>query len=145
MDVTRVRRVGRALALLVAVLAPEAARGQGGVLRVGAARVDITPPGVAAGTVRDSLYVRAIVIDNGVTRAALISADQAGSDEALWSTASREIGAELGAPPENVLISVTHTHSAGGPTSFMRSPLLPGALMEVVRQARRLRKRRSAP
>ena len=136
MDVTRVRTVCLAPALLVAVLAPQAVWGQGGVLRVGAARVDITPPGVAARAVRDSQYVRAIVIDNGVTRAALISADQAGSDEALWATASREIAAELEAAPENVLISVTHTHSAGGPSSFMRSPLLPAALTEVIRRAR---------
>src|SRR5688572_3463562 len=105
------RPFARTLLVLAAVLAPGIAWGQGGALRVGAARVNITPPGVAAATVRDSLYVRAIVIDNGVTRAALISADQAGSDEATWATASREIGAALDAPPENVLISVTHTHS----------------------------------
>jgi neutral ceramidase len=136
MDSIRSRGAGKVLLLLLALLVPGVARGQGGALRVGAARVEITPPGLDPATIRDPLYVRAVVIDDGVTRAALISADQAGSEEALWSTASREIAAEIGVPVENVLISVTHTHSAGGPTSFMRSPALPGALIEVVRQAR---------
>ena len=74
MATVRDRRPGHLLVLLVAAFAPQVAWAQSAGLRVGAARVNITPPGVAAVAVRDSLYVRAIVIDNGVTRAALISA-----------------------------------------------------------------------
>ena len=52
-----------------------------GNLRVGAARVDITPPADRANSssgkyAHERLYVRAIVLDNGSARAALIGADQ---------------------------------------------------------------------
>jgi hypothetical protein len=88
-------------------------------------------------TVRDRLYVRAVVVDNGATRAALISADQIAVGEETWATAVREIASELDAPVENIIIiAATHTHSNGGPSSFMRSPLLPAALTEAVRLAR---------
>lgn len=120
MAAIRDRRLRHMLVLLVAAaFAPHLAWGQSPGLRVGAARFNITPAGIPPASVRDSLYVRAIVIDNGVTRAALISADQAGSDESLWTSASREIASELDTPPENILLSVTHTHSAGGASSFM--------------------------
>jgi hypothetical protein len=54
-----------------------------GKLRVGAARVDITPPSDSANPpsgkyAHERLYVRAIVLDSGSTRAALIGADQGG-------------------------------------------------------------------
>jgi neutral ceramidase len=76
------------------------------------------------------------VIDNGSTRAALISADQVGIGEAAWDTAAKQIARELNAPVENIVISATHAHSNGGANSFMSSPALPGALVEAVRQAR---------
>jgi hypothetical protein len=52
-----------------------------GDFRVGAARVDITPPADPANPpsgkyAHERLYVRAIVLDNGSARAALIGADQ---------------------------------------------------------------------
>lgn len=126
----------RTLLFVPLVLAAPALEAQGGSLRVGAAKVEITPPGVDPATVRDPLYVRAIVIDNGQTRASLIGADQVAVGEAIWSAAARDIAAELNAPVENVMISASHTHSNGGPSSFLSSPLLPEALREVVRQAR---------
>jgi hypothetical protein len=51
-----------------------------GTLRVGAARVDITPAADPARPpsgkyAHEKLYVRAIVLDNGSARAALIAAD----------------------------------------------------------------------
>jgi hypothetical protein len=70
-------------------------------------------------TVRDRLYVRAVVVDNGATRAALISADQIAVGEETWATAVREIASELDAPVENIIIAATHTHSNGGLSSFM--------------------------
>ena len=130
------RRVRRVLLLLLASFAPSVASGQGGGLRVGAARVDITPPGQPEATIRDRLYVHAIVIDNGTTRAALINADQVGIGDAAWAAATREIARELSAPVENILLSPTHAHSNGGPNSFLTSPALPGAFVEAVRQAR---------
>lgn len=100
-----------------------------GALRAGAAKVDITPPlqPMSNGwpeTLRDHLYVRAIVLDNGSTRAALINADQGGLSSAIWDDASKKIAAELQCPVENILISAIHTHSDGG--LFSRSMTLPG-------------------
>jgi hypothetical protein len=51
-----------------------------GRLRAGAARVDITPPinpqyPPSGKYEHEHLYVRSIVLDNGVTRAALLNAD----------------------------------------------------------------------
>ena len=88
-------RPGRVLALLLALVAPQVASGQGGELRVGAARVDVTPRGQPEATIRDRLYVHAIVIDNGATRAALINADQVGIGEAAWEAAAREPDARI--------------------------------------------------
>src|SRR5215831_1373010 len=100
-----------------------------GTLRAGAAKVDITPPlePMSNGwpeTLRDHLYVRAIVLDNGTTRAALINADQGGLGDPVWNDASKRIAAELNCPVENVLMSAIHTHSDGG--GFSRTMTLPG-------------------
>jgi neutral ceramidase len=91
-----------------------------GNLRVGAVRVDITPPADPANPpsgkyAHEKLYVRAIVLDNGSTRAALIGADQAGLPEGVWLGASKQIAAELNCPVENIIMSATHTHSGWGP------------------------------
>jgi hypothetical protein len=90
-----------------------------GTLRVGATRVDITPPADPAHPppgkyAHEKLYVRAIVLDNGSARAALIGADQGGLFEAVWQAASKQIAAELNCPVENIVMSATHTHSGWG-------------------------------
>ena len=91
-----------------------------GALRAGAARVDITPAADPANPPsgkysHERLYVRAIVLDNGTTRAALIGADQSMLFENVWEAASKQIAAELSCPVENIILSVTHSHSAWGP------------------------------
>ena len=88
-------------------------------IRVGAAKVDVTPsenerPKNNLG-VLDRLYARAIVVDNGVSSAALISVDAGAIPDVLWQTVSGQIDKELGIPPARVLLTATHTHSAGGP------------------------------
>jgi neutral ceramidase len=123
-----------------------------GNLRVGAARVDITPASDPTNPpsgkyAHEGLYVRAIVLENGSARAALIGADQAGIPEAVWQAASKQIAAELNCPVENVLMSATHTHSGWGPGGFpgMRGlrpdpnvplPPLVGQILDAVRQAK---------
>jgi hypothetical protein len=105
------------LALSLCWTASAAARGN---LRVGAARVDITPPADPANPpsgkyAHERLYLRAIVLDNGSARAALIGADQGGLFEGVWRAASKQIAAELNCPVENIVMSATHSHSAWGP------------------------------
>ena len=94
-----------------------------GTLRVGAARVDITPAADPAHPpsgkyAHEKLYVRAIVLDNGSTRAALIGADQGMLYDAVWQPASKQIASELNCPVENIVMSATHTHSGWGPGGF---------------------------
>ena len=88
-------------------------------LRAGAARVEITPP-LAAGFSgptgkyeHEHLFVRAIVVDNGTARAALIGADQSNLSDGEWNQASQRIAKELDCPVANILMSATHTHSPG--------------------------------
>jgi hypothetical protein len=88
-----------------------------GALRAGAARVDITPPAnpeyrASGKYAHERLYIRAIVLDNGVTRAALIGADQSRLADDVWANASRQIAEELSCPVANIIISATHSHSA---------------------------------
>ncbi len=129
-----------------------AAATESGSLRVGAARVDITPAADPARPptgkyAHEHLYVRAIVLDNGITRAALISTDQGGLSEPIWAEASKQISAELKCPVENILMSATHTHSSSMPAPPEKPgdpphPFLPPVefmvknMMSAVRQAK---------
>lgn len=84
--------------------------------RVGAVRVDITPPVNPKYPPlneydHEKLYIRAIVFENNGVRGALIGADLGGLDEPVWADASKRVAAELKTPIENVIISSTHTHS----------------------------------
>ena len=119
-----------------------------GTFRVGAARADITPPSDPANPpsgkyAHEKLYVRAIVLDNGSTRAALIGADQGGLSDLIWQAASKQISAELDCPIENIVMSATHTHSGSGPGGFQAltdanapPPPIVGQIVDAVRQAK---------
>ena len=113
------KRMVWAPAMLAALLAASVpAKAQS--LRVGAARIDITPAADPANPpsgkyAHEKLYLRAIVLDNGAARAALIGADQSMLFENVWAAASKQVAAELNCPVENIVLSMTHTHSAWGP------------------------------
>jgi len=84
-------------------------------LRVGASRVNITPapadlPALYRG-VNDPVFARAIVIESGDTRAALVTLDTGGIPTPLWQTVSSRAKAELGIASEHLLLTATHTHS----------------------------------
>jgi neutral ceramidase len=147
----------RALSLIMLVtlslFAGHAAFAQGNLL-VGAARVDITPAADPANPPsgkyeHEKLYVRAIVLDNGSARAALIGADQGGLGDPVWEAASKQIAAEVNCPIENIVMSATHTHSGWGPGGFpgMRAlragadantppPPIVAQIVDAVRQAK---------
>lgn len=118
-----------------------------GPLRVGAAKVDITtlPPAAPATGKYDHerLYIRAIVLDNGVTRAALISEDAGRLSEA----GLKLVTAELNAPAENIVSSSIHTHSSSlagvGPAAAGAAAVDPNAptptdmnILKAVREAK---------
>jgi hypothetical protein len=89
-----------------------------GTLRVGASRVDYTPakdklPRNYLG-VLDPIYVRAIVLDNGGTRAALITVDAGGVSTDLVKKVGARAQQEFNIPASQLLMSATHTHSVPG-------------------------------
>jgi len=84
-------------------------------LRAGAARIDYTPrgaqlPGNFTG-VLDPIFVRALVLDNGNTRAAVVAVDAGAIPGDLYAKVSARAAAELGIPADQLLISASHTHS----------------------------------
>jgi neutral ceramidase len=89
-------------------------------LKAGAAKVDVTPeanslPKSYEG-ILDRLYSRAIVLENGSTRAALISVDAGGVPDQVWNGVAEQVEKDLGIPARNVLLSATHTHSVPNQT-----------------------------
>ena len=86
-----------------------------GPLRAGAAKVDITPArsqlALPTDSIRDPLFVRAIVVDNGQSCAVLVSVDGGARDDVV-NAALAKSSASTGCPAENYIISGTHSHSA---------------------------------
>lgn len=92
-----------------------------GELRAGAAQVKITPPqgtGMAgyyhfraADGVLDDLHARALVIDDGTTRAAMITLDLIGTPRELVDAVRSEVEKSGTVPRSHVMISATHAHT----------------------------------
>jgi hypothetical protein len=90
--------------------------------QAGAATSTITPPlggdviggfvPFPATHVHDELHARCLVLDDGKTRVALVVCDLLGIDYSLSADARKLIQESVGIPPEQVLISAVHTHSA---------------------------------
>jgi len=93
-------------------------------LQAGAATANITPwlgievPGSHrtryAEGVDDELLAKALVIDNGDMRIALITCDLIVMPQGMADRAKERIAARCDIPPENVMINATHTHTAAG-------------------------------
>jgi neutral ceramidase len=123
-------------------------------LRVGAARMDITPPENALPepytSILDHIYARVIVVDNGVTRGVFVSADVASFSDPMYQSLSRQIASEVACPVEQILMTGTHTHSSPPPGAMAGSSAAPdpdlntiahgkraeAAIMDAVRQAK---------
>ncbi|MFN0018429.1 MAG: neutral/alkaline non-lysosomal ceramidase N-terminal domain-containing protein [Pirellulaceae bacterium] len=91
-------------------------------LKAGAATSNITPPlgkDIIGGFqpfpskhIHDELHARCLVLDDGKTRLALVVCDLLGIHRNVSDLARKLIQESSGIPPERVLISATHTHSA---------------------------------
>lgn len=113
------------LSLTMQTLAQQIADGQIAVvsnLRAGAAKADVTPaivPGLKTtghvrpvDGVRDPLHVGVLLLDDGETRAAIVTSDFVDAGD-LWVSVAREAvatGAEV--PKANVMVTASHNHSA---------------------------------
>ncbi|GGX79940.1 hypothetical protein GJV26_23695 [Massilia dura] len=140
-------RTGLILALSIAVT--QSAAGTEGALRAAAARVDITPPidelPKPYKSIYDPIYVRALLLDNGATRAAVIVADVPAIQAGIHADLIRRVAAQAGIPPENILLGSSHTHNSirvdtsksggiiAGSDAFTRRVI--AATLEAVRQA----------
>lgn len=110
------------LGLLASVLCLLWAGGVEGGLKCGAATSNITPAlggSIVGGfkpfpatQIHDELHARCLVLDDGAKRLALVVVDLLGFHRCVSDEARRLIQEETGIPPECVLISATHTHSA---------------------------------
>jgi hypothetical protein len=67
---------------------------------------------IPATHVHDELHARCLVLDDGRTKLAVVVCDLLGIDRNLSVEARKLIQKASGIPPENVLISAVHTHSA---------------------------------
>jgi len=111
-----------------------------GELRVGAASVKMTPEGPVplAGYgarwggmdmkkstgVHDDMYARALVLDDGKTKIALVSTDLCVINAGLRQGACRLVEkANIPIPLDNIMVSGTHSHAAVG--GYILSPLAP--------------------
>ncbi|MGQ9515583.1 MAG: hypothetical protein ACUVTL_11170 [Thermoproteota archaeon] len=91
------------------------------MLKAGASEVCITPPlGIKisgyfeeriAKDIHDDLFARALVLDDGETKIAVVVCDLIGASRTYLDRAKRTIEKRSGIRPENVLISCTHTHT----------------------------------
>ena len=102
--------------LLASLTALSAQNAPSGPLRVGAAKIDITPapdrlPKQFLG-ILDHVWSRAIFLDNGKNSAVLVSLDAGAVPSQVVTDIRGRVEKEFGVPTANVLISATHTHSA---------------------------------
>lgn len=145
------------LALVVALPSPARAEEKPG-LRAGAAAVDITPqtfplnmPGGfsanLAESAHDPLHARALVLDDGATRLAMVVVDNLGVAPELILEAKQLASEKTGIPVTQMLVSSTHAHSApssgggpeGSPQAAYRERLLGGLVESIVRAHASLR------
>src|SRR5580704_4917131 len=137
------------LAALALLISPAFSAAQMGPLRAGAAKVDISPtkdmfPFHGFAGVHDPLYARALVLDNGSTKVALISIDCASIPDSDGLV--KAVTAELGIPAGNLSMSATHDHNTpngpspggrGGPAWDAKpyEAILRNGVVEAARQA----------
>lgn len=102
-------------------------------LKVGAAKVDYTPAELPKNFlgVLDPVFVRAIVIDDGKTRAALVTVDIGGMSTETWEHVSARAERELKIPAKQFLLTATHTHSA----PWGRGEAFENQIFEAVKKA----------
>ncbi len=140
------------LAALAALTLPLTALAEG-KFRAGAAAVDVTPEkfpvvvncgfveasGAAA---RDRLHARALVLDDGSTRLAVVIVDSCMMPREFLDRVKELVAAETRIPADRQLIAATHTHTApavmgclGSDPDLHYGPFLERQIVQAVRQA----------
>jgi neutral ceramidase len=93
-------------------------------LRAGAAKVDITPADVSdfevtghrriVNGVRDPLRAGVLLLDDGETKAAIITLDTINAWDDLVRLVREHVSKATGTPPEHIMVTASHNHSAPG-------------------------------
>ncbi len=84
----------------------------------------------------DNLYVGAPVLDNGTTRAAIVSCDKIGFPEPVWNALAERMEKEAGIRRENLLLAGVHTHGVPTPGLPADGPYLARLYDNIVAAAR---------
>ena len=128
-----------------------------GSLLAGAAKIDITPQDLTGLTnlwrqpfegIHDRIYVRALVVDNGINCAVIIAADLVEFGDT--SEVRLQIEKELGIPTAHIIITASHDHNAprvggvtpgataqkGGPATERYTNFVYECVLNAVRQAK---------
>jgi neutral ceramidase len=137
--------VASAVSLAVAADAQSPA---GGNLRAGAAKLDITPKTSdlrnPTDVIRDHLFARAIVVDDGRTCAALIGFDLSKVDDQAIINGISRAAASTGCPADHFIVSATHTHSSST-QGLEIGPPLPNEQEDIIVAVANGAKERLAP
>ena len=93
-------------------------------LRAGVSKIDITPSDVKGMTVighrrevngvRDPLRAGVLILDDGETKAAIVTMDTIGAWEEMVKAAREIIHLATGVPRENIMVTASHNHSGPG-------------------------------
>jgi hypothetical protein len=148
-DRSRRNDLTRVLCTAALLLTPLLLGAQPNTLRVGAAKVDITPKDLSGLVsvwakpftgVHDPIFARALVMSDGVDAAAVISLDLVEFGDS--TTLRQRIQRELAIPADHIIISATHDHNAprGGPitpgtSSAQGRPYSPPAYIQFLDNA----------
>ena len=121
--------------------------------RAGAATSNITPQlggGLGAGPgspharhIHDELHVRCLALDDGTTKLVFAVVDRVGVNREAVDDAKRRLQEATGLPPENVMISATHSHRGARRANAMGSGTPPddyetfmvGRIVDGIRRA----------
>jgi neutral ceramidase len=119
------------LSLTAQTITPATGSNRSNVFRAGAARSNITPK---VGTsingnfqddlvqaIHDDTHARSLVLDDGQTRLAIVVSDLCMVTREVLDKAKLRAHKQTNIPVENMLMSATHTHSAGTACSVFQS------------------------
>ena len=106
-------------------------------LRAGVAKIDITPAEVAGVSVvghrrvvtgvRDPLRAGVLILDDGETKAAIVTLDTIGAWDEMVKLARDRIEKETRVPAANIMVAAAHNHSGPG---YAENPKWAGELID---------------
>jgi hypothetical protein len=117
-------------------------------LRAGAHKVSFTPNQselqISTDSIRDPLFARAIVVDDGSTCAVLVSIDLGATPNQIVDDAIARASKSTGCPAQNFIISATHTHSSNTQGLGQGAPIAK-TVADAIVEAATVAKSRLAP